>query len=437
MDATRIEDLRARRVWDSRGDPTVEVEISLAGGCHGRAIAPAGASTGRFEAIERRDGGEAFDGRDVHACLAGLRERIAPALRGQDVADPAALDALLEGLDPTPGFAELGGNALIATSLAVHAAAAAACGEPLWRWLAATAGQTPRYMPRPEIQVLGGGAHAAGRLDLQDLMVVPLGAITWSEGLDRVSRIQRATRRLLEARGLFSGYADEGGFWPRFDSNDAALELLTAAIEAAGLRPDEDAALSIDVAASQLAVEGGCRLALEARTLDPVAWGDWLHALVGRFPIRFLEDPFPEDDLAATGALHRRLQGRCRIVGDDLVATSAARIEAAAGHCDAVLIKPNQAGTMTRAAAALAAARRRAMLAITSARSGESEDADIVDIAVGWATPMIKVGALARGERTAKWNRGLRIAEMLGDPPLAALEDPPAPDPHTLKNATR
>jgi enolase len=417
MSTPTISAVNGRRVWDSRGDPTVEVELTLDNGLSARGIAPAGASTGRHEAIERRDGDldPHFGGRDVHGALTALRIEVAPALRGRSADDPEASDRLLASLDPTPGFARIGGNTLIAASLALWRAAAAIRGQPLWRLLART---PPRTLPRPEIQIIGGGAHAAGRLDLQDLMVVPLGDLDWAEGLDRVARVQRSTRRRLDAADRFGGFADEGGFWPWFARNTDALDLLTRAIEDAGLRPGEDIALSIDVAASQLLDDGAYRLRLEDRRLDAGAWSEWLAGLVRAYPIRLLEDPFGEDALDATATLRRRLEN-CAIVGDDLVATRADRILAAGAACDAVLIKPNQAGTLSLARDALAAARTAAMMPIVSARSGETEDSDIVDIAIGWTAPMIKVGALARGERTAKWNQGLRIAEALGNPPLA------------------
>jgi enolase len=407
--------VRGRRVWDSRGDPTVEVELELEGGLRTRGIAPAGASTGRHEAVERRDGGHAFGGRDVTIAVRHVAERVAPALLGRSVGDPDALDRSLEALDPTPGFADLGGNVLVASSFALWKAAATAEGVPLWRRLAEDA---PTTMPRPEIQLIGGGAHAAGRLDLQDLMLVPLGDLVWSEGLDRIARVHRALREVLEGDGTFGGYADEGGFWPHFARNEDGLAALTRAVEHAGFVPGEDLAISVDVAASQLFDGDRARLALEDRSLEADAWAAWLEGLVRRWPIRLLEDPLPEDALAETALLRGRLRP-CGIVGDDLVATDATRIRAARDACDAALIKPNQAGTVRRAREALDAARACGVLPIVSARSGETEDAEIVDLSVGWGAPMLKVGALARGERTAKWNRGLRIAEVLGDPPLA------------------
>jgi enolase len=417
----RVEDARVRRVLDSRGRPTVEIELELPGGVRARGMAPAGASTGRHEAVDLRDGGtDPVAALDVRTALAGARTELLPVLRSADLEDPDAVDATLEALDRTPGFARLGGNVLIAASFAVRAAVARASRRPLW---AAIAQAPPTQLPRPEIQIIGGGAHAAGRLDLQDLMVVPLGAVTFSEGLDRVARIHHAVGARLDREGRFGGYADEGGYWPWFDDDASAVATLHAGIEDAGLVPGEDAVISIDVAASQLRTDGGAyALRLEDRTLSEAAFADWLTELAGRHPIALLEDPFGEDDLDATRELAARLPAGCRIVGDDLVATSAERIEAADGACGAVLVKPNQAGTVRRARLALDAAERCGMMPILSARSGETEDADIAHYAVGWHTPMIKVGALARGERTAKWNELLRISEALGDPPMAPFE---------------
>ncbi|MEE4298232.1 MAG: hypothetical protein V2J24_02220, partial [Pseudomonadales bacterium] len=338
-------------------------------------------------------------------------------LLSASVAEPRILDALLAELDPEPGFRRLGGNALIAASFAIHAAHAAARGEALWQCLAS---QRPAALPRPEIQIIGGGAHAAGRLDLQDLLVVPLGDLSFAEGLDRVARIHHAVGRRLEAAGRFSGWADEGGYWPCFDDNASAIATLHAGIEDAGLVPGEDAVISIDVAASQFtAADGTLYLRMEDRRLEREAFSAWLVELARTHPIALLEDPFGEDDLEETAALAAALPPHCRIVGDDLVATSAERIAAARDACGAVLVKPNQAGTVSRARAALDSARRHGLLPIVSARSGETEDADIAHYAVGWEAPMIKVGALARGERTAKWNELIRISEALGDPPMA------------------
>lgn len=417
-DRFRIDEVIVRRVHDSRGRPTVEFEFALAGGARARGIAPAGASTGHHEAVDLRDGGDdPVAALDVRACIAGAREKIAPALLGASVAAPEDLDAVLAALDPEPGFRRLGGNALIAASFAIHAAHAAAHGAALWECLAS---QRLRALPRPEIQIIGGGAHAAGRLDLQDLLVVPLGELSFAEGLDRVARIHHAVGRRLEAAGRFSGWADEGGYWPCFDDNASAIATLHAGIEDAGLVAGEDAVISIDVAASQFtAADGTLHLRMEDRRLSREAFSAWLVELARTHPIALLEDPFGEDDLEETATLAAALPPHCRIVGDDLVATSAERIEAARDACGAVLVKPNQAGTVSRARAALDSARRNDLVPIVSARSGETEDADIAHYAVGWEAPMIKVGALARGERTAKWNELIRISEALGDPPMA------------------
>ena len=418
MNAFHIDDVLVRRLRDSRGRPTVEIELQLADGRSARGMAPAGASTGRHEAVDLRDGGdEALAALDVNTAIARARATIAPALRGRSVEDPSALDAMLAELDPSPGFATLGGNAMIAASFAVHSAHAVARGETLWRCLATGPIEA---LPRPEIQIIGGGAHAAGRLDLQDLMVVPLGELSFAGGLDRVARIHHAVGRRLEAAGRFSGWADEGGYWPHFDDNASAVATLHAGIEDAGLVPGEDAVISIDVAASQLATsDGTLHLRLEDRRLGREAFAAWLLELARRHPIALLEDPFAEDELAETAALARALPPHCRVVGDDLVATSAERIIAAREACGAVLVKPNQAGTVSRARAALDSARRCSLVPIVSARSGETEAVDIAHYAVAWQAPMIKVGALARGERTAKWNEMIRISEALGDPAMA------------------
>ncbi len=421
-----IEHVHARRVWDSRGRPTVEAEVRLADGSRGRGIAPSGASTGRFEALERRDGGPRLGGRDVAGALEAVTSTIGPALRGRPAGDQAAIDAAIAALDPSAGFATLGGNAAIAVSLAVLRAAACRAGVPLWRHVG---GAMPlATLPRPEIQVIGGGAHAGRCLDLQDLMVVARRAERWSEALEVTAEVTLATGRALEEAGRFQGYADEGGYWPAFERNEQALETLTLGIERAGFRPGEDVVISVDVAAGQLAAaDGRVRLALDGETLEPDAFAERFVLWCGRFPLALIEDPVADDDLAGAAGLRARLPAGARVVGDDLVATRAERIEAlaAAGAGDAVLVKPNQAGTVTGALEAAERARALGLDAIVSARSGDTEDTSIVDLAVGWQAPGIKVGALARGERTAKWNRGLRIAEALDEPPLAALDARP------------
>lgn len=414
MSASRIEAVRGRRVWDSRGRPTVEAEVRLAGGARGRAIAPAGASRGRGEALERRDGGTRFAGYDVQCALAGVNGEIQAALQGADARDQERVDHLLTDLDGTEDRSRLGANALVAVSMATLQAAARAVGEPVWRWLAQ--GRAIR-LPLPEVQIFGGGAHAGARIDLQDLMVLPIAAQTLSEALEMVARVYAAAGDLQRALGRSRGVADEGGWWPEFDSNEAALEATVRAIEAAGLIPGRDLALSLDIAASQLRTpEGRYRLDLEDRELGREAWVELLCSWVDRYPIAALEDPCGEDDPEGMRCLTEALGERVQIIGDDLLVTRAARIREAArlGTCNAALIKPDQVGTLTEARSALEIARELGLATVVSARSGDSEDVTIAQLAVGWDAGQLKVGSFARSERLAKWNELIRIEESLG-----------------------
>ena len=413
MSAATIERVLGRRVWDSRGRPTVEAEVRLAGGATGRAIAPAGASTGTGEAVDLRDGGERFGGMDVARAVAHIADPIAPALAGLDAGDQAAVDARLMALDGTPEKRRLGGNATIAVSMAVAHAAAAAAGLPLWRQLGGEAAAT---LPLPEIQILGGGAHASGRLDVQDFLVVCPGAGTFAEALDWTAEVYRTCGRMLAERGLLRGVADEGGFWPELASNEAALDLLSAAIERAGYRAGEQVAIALDVAASQLGRDGRYRLARDGRELDTGGMIELLLGWLARYPIVSIEDPLAEDDPQGFVAFTRQVRGRCLVVGDDFLVSDAGRVRGAAHNaaCTAVLLKPNQRGTLTETRAAWDAARHFGMAGIVSARSGESEDVTIVHLAVGWGADQLKVGSFSRSERMAKWNEGLRIEEALG-----------------------
>lgn len=413
MSRTAIAGVHGRRVWDSRGRPTVEAEVTLAGGASGRAIAPAGASTGSGEALDLRDGGEAFGGQDVTAAVANVGRLIAPALVGLDGMDQAAVDRRLIELDGTADKSRLGGNASIAVSMAVAHAAAAAAGLPLWRHLGGDAACT---LPLPEIQIFGGGAHAAGRLDIQDFLVVCPGAATFAQALDWTAEVYRAAGRLLAERGLLKGVADEGGYWPELADNEAALAMLTRAIERAGFRPHEQVAIALDVAASQFGREGRYRLAREDRELDTGGMIELLLGWLGRYPIVSIEDPLAEDDPQGFVAFTRQVRDRCLIVGDDFLVSDAGRVRAAAHNaaCTAVLLKPNQRGTLTETRDAWDAARAYGLTGIVSARSGESEDTTIVHLAVGWGVPQLKVGSFSRSERMAKWNEGLRIEEALG-----------------------
>ena len=423
----RIAAVQARRVWDSRGRPTVEVEVATAAGARGRAIAPAGASTGSGEAVDLRDGGVAFGGHDVRRAIAGIDASIAPALVGRDVSAQAELDAMLVALDGTHDRSRLGGNALVATSMALAHAAAASAERPLWAWLA---GDAPAMLPLPEIQIFGGGAHAGGRLDLQDFMVVAVGADDWRTALDWTAEVYRAAGRLLADAGRLQGVADEGGFWPAFDDNEQALTMLTRAIEAAGLRPGEDVAISLDIAASNFGRGGRYRMARADGRPRELESGELAELLLGwlrRYPVVSIEDPLAEDDLAGLAAFTAAAGPRVQVVLDDAVVTSASRIRAhaAAGAGNTALIKPNQAGTLTESLAALEASRALGWDAIVSARSGETEDTTIVHLAVGWGVRQLKVGSFARSERMAKWNEGLRIGESLSEgfalPPRSAF----------------
>lgn len=409
----RIEQVFGRRVWDSRGRPTVEVEVRLAGGAKGRAIAPAGASTGSGEAVDLRDGGPGFGGADVRKAVAGVNATIAPALEGMDAADQAGIDRTLIALDGTPDRRRLGGNAMIATSLAVAHAAAAATGRPLWQ---ALAGAAAPVVPMPEIQIIGGGAHAGRRIDVQDYMVVPVGARDFAEALDWVAEIYRATGALLAARGLLGGVADEGGFWPAFDRNEEPMEVIVRAIEAAGLAPGRQVALSLDIAATQLRDGAGYRLAREGRALPVEAWIDLLTGWLDTYPVCAIEDPVAEDDLPGMALFTAKARARALVIGDDFLVTRAERVAAAArcGACTAALIKPNQAGTLTETKAAFDAARAAGWRTVVSARSGETEDVTIAHLAAGWGADMLKVGSFTRSERLAKWNECLRIAEAPG-----------------------
>jgi enolase 1/2/3 len=422
-DATHIALVRGRRVWDSRGRPTVEAEVLLHGGACGRASAPAGASKGSGEALDRRDGGAAFGGYDVSGAVAAVNQEIARALRGLDAADQAAVDRRLIELDGTRDKSRLGANATIAVSMATAHAVAAAAGQPLWRHLRPVGAA----LPLPEIQIFGGGAHAGRRVDIQDFMVVCPGAATFAQALEWTAEVYRAAGALMAEAGRLQGVADEGGYWPDFATNEEALEILVRAIERAGLAPGEQVAIALDVAASEFGQGGRYRLALDGRELDSAGMIALLLGWLERYPIVSVEDPLAEDDPDGFVAFTRAVGGRCQVVADDLTVTAAARVRAAAElkSADTLLIKPNQRGTLTETRDAWEAARAAGWGGIVSARSGETEDTTIVHLAIGWGVAQLKVGSFARSERMAKWNEALRIEEALGA--NAALARPFAP----------
>ena len=413
MSDTTITRVHGRRVWDSRGRPTVEVEVRLADGSTGRAIAPAGASRGSNEAIDLRDGGRAHGGMGVATAVAHVDGEISRLLIGRNALDQAAIDGDLVALDGTPARSRLGGNAMIATSMAVLHAAAASHRVPLYAYLA-QAGRV--RLPLPEVQIFGGGAHAGRRTDIQDFMVMPLGAESFDEALVMTAEVYRAAGELMTEAGTLYGVADEGGFWPAFDSNEQALTMVVRAIERAGYRPLDDIGISLDVAASEFGREGRYRLGLDGRELDTDGMCELLLSWIGRYPIVSIEDPLAEDDAAGMRRFTAAAGTRIQIIGDDFLVTNAQRVTdaVAAAACNAVLIKPNQAGTVTETRAALDAGKRAGWGTIVSARSGETEDVTIAHLAVGWDAGQLKVGSFARSERMAKWNEGLRIEEALG-----------------------
>jgi enolase len=413
MTDTNIAYVHARRVWDSRGRPTVEAEIMLENGAVGRAIAPAGASTGSAEAVDLRDGGEAFGGYGVSRAVANVNGEIAFAVTGMDAINQAALDARLIALDGTPNKSRLGANAVLSVSMAAAHAAAHAEGLPLFRYLA---DNDVRLIPLPQVQIFGGGAHAGRRVDIQDFMIMCPGAGSFAEAMEWTAEVYRNAGKLMAEGGNLAGVADEGGWWPVFSTNEQALDMLVRAIERAGLRPGEQVGIALDIAASEFGRGGHYKLALEDRELDSAGMIALLSGWIARYPILSIEDPLAEDDPDGF-AEFTRLHGKSlQVVGDDFLVTDAARVRdaAAKGAANTVLLKPNQRGTLTETLDAWHAAKETGFSAIVSARSGETEDTTIVHLAVGWEVGQLKVGSFSRSERMAKWNEMLRIEETLG-----------------------
>jgi enolase len=410
-----IRRIHAREILDSRGNPTVEVEVTLAGGAVGVAAVPSGASTGTHEAVELRDGDPArYGGKGVLRAVGNVNREIAAAVGGRDATDQAGLDQFLVKLDGTPNKARLGANAVLGVSLACARAAAAAGGQPLYRYLG---GDEAVTLPVPMVNILNGGRHADGGTDFQEFMVVPLGAPTFREGLRWAAETFHALGGLLRQRGMPTGVGDEGGFAPALPSNESAVEMVLEAIEHAGYRPGDDVAIALDPAASELFAEGAYGLASEGRSLGAAElidlWTDWSD----RYPIVSLEDGLAEDDWPAWTSLTARLGDRLQLVGDDLLVTNVARLERAIAERagNAILVKVNQVGTLSEAVTAVQTARAAGWGAVISHRSGETEDTTIADLCVALGTGQIKTGSMSRSERTAKYNRLLRIEEELGE----------------------
>ncbi len=414
---SRIEHVHARQIIDSRGNPTVEVDVTLGSGALGRAAVPSGASTGEFEAIELRDGGSAWLGKGVTQAVANVNGEIAATIAGHDATDQAALDRALIELDGTPGKARLGANALLGVSLAVARAAAADRGLPLWRHLG---GPSAHVLPVPMMNVLNGGAHADNRIDFQEFMIVPCGASSFSDSLRMGVEVFHHLARALRERGLSTAVGDEGGFAPDLASNEAALELLVAGIDAAGYRPGEDVAIALDPATSELFSDGAYLLEHEGRRLSSAELSDYWVDLAGRYPILSIEDGMDEDDWSGWKVLTDALGERVQLVGDDLFVTNPQRLRRGieAGVGNSILVKVNQIGTLSETLEAVGVARDAGYAVVMSHRSGETEDTTIADLAVATGCGQIKTGAPSRSERVAKYNQLLRIEEELGADPV-------------------
>jgi len=409
-----IERVRARQILDSRGNPTVEVDISLRSGASGRAAVPSGASTGEFEATELRDGGPAWGGKGVTRAVANVNGEIAGELQGREAADQEGLDRALIELDGTPNKSRLGANAILGASLAAAHAQAAEEGLPLWRRLG---GAGARTLPLPMMNVLNGGVHADNRVDFQEFMVVPLGAQSFSRCLQMGAEVFHALKGTLQARGLATAVGDEGGFAPDLDSNEAALEMLMEGIAAAGYEPGEDLAIALDPATSELYSGGSYQLEHEGRTLSAGELADYWMELAARYPIVSIEDGMDEEDWGGWKQLTDKLGGRLQLVGDDLFVTNTERLRRGidAGVANSILIKVNQIGTLTETLQAIDLAHGNGYTTVMSHRSGETEDVTIADLAVATGCGQIKTGAPSRTDRVAKYNQLLRIEEQLGD----------------------
>ncbi len=415
MSSSAVRSVRAREILDSRGNPTVEVDVVLKSGATGTAKVPSGASTGVHEALELRDGDKArYGGKGVLQAVANVNETIARRVAGMPANDQRAIDQALIDLDGTTNKSQLGANATLGVSLAVAHAAAANAGVPLYRYLG---GEDAHLLPLPLFNILNGGKHAEGSTDFQEFMVAPVGAPTFAEALRMGSEVYHSLFRLLHDRGLPTTVGDEGGFAPPLPRNDAAIELILEAIENAGYRPGDDVAIALDPATSELEMDGHYVLAREGRTLTPEElaglWEEWC----GRYPIISIEDGMAQEDWSGWRLLTERVGSSVQLVGDDIFVTNVDRIRRGVREkaANSVLIKLNQIGTLTETLAAIAEARKAGWACVISHRSGETEDTTIADLVVATGTGKIKTGAPARSDRTAKYNRLLRIEEELGE----------------------
>jgi enolase len=410
---SEIERVHARQILDSRGNPTVEVDAVLRSGAAGRAAVPSGASTGEFEAVELRDGGDAWGGKGVATAVRNVNGELAEAVRGMEAADQEAIDRAMLALDGSPNKGRLGANAILGVSLAAAKAAAAEAGLPLWRYLG---GEAAHVLPVPMMNVLNGGAHADNKVDFQEFMVVPVGAGSFSEALRTGAEVFHALKRILHGRGLATAVGDEGGFAPDLDSNEDALGALHAGIEAAGYRPGDDVAIALDPATSEIHEDGSYVLQHEGRTLTPAQMAAYWADIAGRYPVLSIEDGMDEEDWHGWRALTERIGDRVQLVGDDLFVTNTERLRRGieAGVANSILVKVNQIGTLTETLDAVRMAQEAGYTAVMSHRSGETEDTTIADLAVATGCGQIKTGAPSRSDRVAKYNQLLRIEEALG-----------------------
>ena len=411
---SKIESTHARQILDSRGNPTVEVELTLSSGATGRAAVPSGASTGEFEATELRDGGEAYGGKGVLNAVANVNDEIAGAIAGRDVTDQSGLDHALIDLDGTPNKSRLGANAILGVSLAAAQAAAADAQEPLWRYLG---GEGAHVLPVPMMNVLNGGAHADNKVDFQEFMVVPSGADSFSDCLRIGAEVFHSLKKTLHDAGLGTAGGDEGGFAPDLGSNEEALEMLVKGIEAAGYKPGEDVGIALDPATSEIFAKGNYNLEHEGRSLKPAEMAAYWSELAGKYPILSIEDGMDEEDWDGWKLLTEEIGETVQLVGDDLFVTNTERLKRGidTGVANSILIKVNQIGTLTETLEAIEMARAAGYTAVMSHRSGETEDVTIADLAVATGCGQIKTGAPSRSDRVAKYNQLLRIEEALGD----------------------